>query len=248
MLYQFILGLLIALAGSLIAVFIDSPLPWMLGALVLTAITKMAGLQTSSHHRMRNAGQLIIGVGLGAYFTPVVLQEVGQYMGAIAAGAIFAVLLGFYGTWAISRFGKVDAKTAYFSSPIGGAAEMSVLAEHYGGRMDLVASAHSLRILTVVVTMSLAFRVLGLGEAVPAAPSVTVDQFKLLILLAGAAAVALLAAKLKLPNAWVMGPMLLSILLTSQEWSLSSVPQWMINFAQLAIGWALGDKFGPSFL
>ncbi len=55
MLYQFILGLFIALAGSLIAVFIDSPLPWMLAALVLTATSRMAGLQTSSHHRTSNA-------------------------------------------------------------------------------------------------------------------------------------------------------------------------------------------------
>lgn len=246
--HRFLLGLMMALAGSLIAVAVKAPLPWMLGALVLTALGKMSGIQSVSHPRFRNAGQLVIGVGLGAYFTPAVLQEVTQYLGAIGVGAVFAVMLGFYGTWAIKRFGQVDAKTAYFSSPIGGAAEMSVLAEHYGGRMDLVASAHSLRILTVVVFMSLTFRMMGLGEALPDASSVSVDSPKLILLLGAATAVALLAARFKLPNAWIMGPMLLSILLTSQEWTLSDLPQWMMNGAQLAIGWALGDKFGPSFI
>ena len=38
------LGFTIALAGALLAVWLGIPLPWLLGALLLTGLTRMAGV------------------------------------------------------------------------------------------------------------------------------------------------------------------------------------------------------------
>src|SRR5690606_41883439 len=48
-----------------------------------------------------------------------------------------------------------------FASAVGGASEMTGLAERYGARPDLVASAHGLRVLMVVVIIPFAFEALG---------------------------------------------------------------------------------------
>ncbi len=65
MFVRLLLGFAIALCGSLIAVALHTPLPWMLGALIATAATKIAAVQSRSRTELRYAGQWVIGVGLG---------------------------------------------------------------------------------------------------------------------------------------------------------------------------------------
>jgi len=69
----------------------------------------------------------------------------------------------------------------------------------------------------------------------------------MLILLVSTGVVGLLFQRLNLPNAWVLGPLLVTAMLTSQDVVLSHLPVTITNLGQLCIGWALGDKFGPDF-
>ena len=52
----------------------------------------------------------------------------------------------------------------------------------------------------------------------------------------------------RLPNAWVIGPLLAALLLTACGIHLSRLPEWMIRAGQLFIGIALGTRFSPAFL
>ena len=129
-------GLVLALAGALVAVWAHMPLPWMLGALLVTAATRIAGLRTACPRPARNAGQWVIGTSLGLYFTPQVVEHIGNNAGPIIAGMLFALGLSFIGTAILRRYTDADFKTAWFSSAIGGASEMANLAERYGARID----------------------------------------------------------------------------------------------------------------
>ena len=67
-----------------------------------------------------------------------------------AASGVF--LIGVAASAFLERAARVDHATAFFSSAIGGAAEMVNLAERHGALVDRVALAHSLRLLVVVTT------------------------------------------------------------------------------------------------
>ncbi|OVZ55119.1 hypothetical protein CDO44_23035 [Pigmentiphaga sp. NML080357] len=245
---RLLLGFSIALCGSLIAVSLHTPLPWMLGALVATAATKIAGVRSESRSALRCAGQWVIGVGLGLYFTPAVIEEIVRNLLPLVVGAVFAVVVGLGGAWFLRRAAGVEFSTAFFSSTIGGAAEMANLSDRYGGRVSLVASAHSLRILLVVVLVPLGFRlsgVTGIGLFAPATQ--VIDPAGLAILFALGGCGALLARRSQIPNAWVLGPMAVTIFLTSQDMALSAMPSFLLNGAQLLIGWSLGDRYTPDF-
>ena len=69
-----------------------------------------------------------------------------------------------------------------------------------------------------------------------------------LALIARTSCGALLLRRLQWPNAWVIGPLLVAIALTSNSVSLSALPQWMVNCGQLFIGLSLGTRFTPAFL
>ena len=249
MLVRIVSGLAIALAGAAVARQLHIPLPWMLGPLILTAITRVSGAQTECPRPLRNAGLWMIGTSLGLYFTPQVLGHIQANTVAIVAGMLFAILLAGFGTWFLRRLAGVDFRTAWFAAAIGGASEMSNLAERHGARVEQVASAHSLRVLMVVLIVPFAFQAWGVAGTDPTIPgprTVHGPGLALLVVLTCAGAFAF--GRLRTPNPWVLGPLAVAMALTSQGIELSALPEPVLKGGQLLIGWSLGDRYRPGFL
>jgi membrane AbrB-like protein len=126
---------------------------------------------------------------------------------------------------------------------------MTLLAEREHARTDLVASAHTLRVLIVTVTVPFAVKWIGwhgLDITPPHNYQFSVMGFFTLALLTGFGAVAMKI--LGRSNAWFIGSLIVSIALAINEVELSSVPSWLTNAAQIVIGISLGVRFRPEFI
>jgi hypothetical protein len=53
--------------------------------------------------------------------------------------------------------------------------------------------------------------------------------------------------KAGIPNAWLLGPLTLSLLLTVNGQSMSAIPQPLAVLAQVLLGCSLGARFNPGF-
>ena len=226
-----------------------TPIPWMLGPLFTIAFLRVAGIDIAAPPPARYAGQWIIGTSLGLYFTPFVVHEVAGLWYALAAGALFAIALGYVSGVALARLACLDLTTGIFASVPGGAAEMATLGERFGGRMDRIAAAQSLRILIVVAIVPGAITALGIHGVdvyVPGAKSFDAAGFAALMAatLAGSAVFQRFGA----PNAFVLGSLAVAIPLTALEVDLSSLPPAASNAGQWLLGCALGSRFQPDFL
>ncbi len=244
-----LLTLLIGFISAILCQWINTPLPWMIGPLFSTAAARMAGAELRCPVQVREAGQWAIGTALGLYFTPPVLRVLVSYSGFILAGVLFALLLGLVCGWILHKISGTDRTTAFFAMAVGGASEMATQGERHGAMVDRVAAAHSLRIMMVVGIIPFLFKFSGVqGEDVyvPGARVVHYGGLMLLVLLT--AACALLLKRRKLPNAWVIGPLLVTIALTSSSLNLSALPEWVVHFGQLFIGISLGTRFTREFL
>ena len=242
------IGFIASLIGAYLAQYLSVPLPWTLGPLLAVAALRLLNVPVSSASPLRNFGQWVIGLTLGLYFTPHVLSILAAHWFAMLAGLLLALLLAVYGTVLLLKLGHVDLKTAWFSSAIGGANEMAVLAERHGVRPDLVASAHTVRVILVVLAVPFAcqlFNVSGVDSTVFETKEFSVKGLILLGLLTVIGGY--IAHYLNIPNAWVLGPMFVAMLLTINQIHLSSVPPELSKIAQLCIGWSLGDRFRPGF-
>lgn len=230
-------------AGALFS-YLRAPVPWMTGPLLAMALGRFFGATLRSPRGARPAGQLIIGCALGLYFTPVVAREVFAHWYLLIIAALFAVLLAYASGWFLARSAGLDATTALFSSVPGGAAEMTVLAERFGAKLDRVVLAQSLRVMLVVIIVPFLFAFLGVHGTDPYQPArLEVDAAGLGILLAAAVAAAALLARLKLPNAWMLGPLAVAIAVTVAELRLTAMPAVLSNAAQVLLGCALGSGF-----
>jgi len=235
--------LLCAVTGTLFA-WLRTPLPWLLGPLLAMAACNFAGAALRSPPAGREAGQVVIGTALGLYFTPLVAREVAAYWPLLIVAALFAILLGVFGGWTLSRIAGTDRTTAFFASVPGGATEMTLQGEQLGARPDRVALAQSLRILMVVLLVPSALTysgVHGTDTYQPALVPLHWPALLLLLALAGAAGLAL--QRLRVPNAFMFGPLAVVIALTASAVEFSLLPTGLSSFAQVFLGCALGARF-----
>jgi membrane AbrB-like protein len=254
---QILATLALALAAALLCTWLRTPIPWMIGPLVAISVASVLGAPTRSWPVLRNAAQWVIGSALGLYFTPQVTRLVGSLWWAILLAIAWALLQGWgFGRWLHARHAQRiggDERgrwaTTYFSGAIGGASEMTLLAEREQGRSDLVAAAHTVRL--VIVTLVIPFALLysglhGLDGTVPGARAVHLPGLALLAVatLAGA----WLLDKTGRANPWFMGALLVSMGITMAGVELSALPNGASSVAQLLIGVSLGVRFQREFL
>jgi membrane AbrB-like protein len=222
--------------------------------MLATATASILRLRTESWTPLRNAGQCTIGAAVGLYFTPQVTALVASLWWAIALGIVWALVLGWlFGAWLhrmhAHRLPGLNRATTWFAGAIGGASEMTLLAERTYGRTDLVAAAHSMRLLivTVLIPFGMQFSGLhGLDLLVTGAREVHWGGLALLGL--AAVAGAWVMERLGRANPWFMGALVVAMGLTMASIELSAMPRVLSNAAQLAIGVSLGVRFTPAFV
>lgn len=221
----------------------------MIGPLLAMAAVKVFGAHVDAPPGGRQAGQLIIGCALGLYFTPVVISALADHAVAMLFAAVLAILLGYISGYSLFRISGVDKTTAFFASVPGGAAEMAVLSDRFGAATDKVALAQSLRILLVVVMIPAILVFSGAHGVDLYQPSPgQVSYSGLALLLSLCAIVGGILTIVNIPNAWMLGPLLVSIAVTVSETGLSAMPVPLSNFGQLLIGCALGARFEQGFI
>ena len=242
-------GLVLALSAGAICAWLRTPLPWMIGPLFALAVARLAGARVEALPGARYVGQWIIGSALGLYFTPTVVRQVVQFAPWMVLAGFVALATGFISGMVLARLAGVDRRTGFFASVPGGATEMSILAERFGARTDLVAVAQSLRIILVVSLIPFTYAWIGVHGADPylqGAPEFSWTGLVILMVLTAVGGAAL--HRFRFPNGWVVGALCVSLPLTAFEINFSTLPTWLSNAGQLLIGCALATRFERDFL
>jgi len=232
-------------AGGALCWALDLPLPWMLGAMLATLVAVLMGAGLKPPAGARALVTAVIGVMLGAAFSPDLLGDIAGWalslailLGYLAVAA--AVLVPFY-----IRVGRMDPITAFFSAMPGGMVEMMMLGEDMGGDGRRIVLTHAARIVITVAVIALVFR-WGLGLDVSGGAFAGGAPLRLwdvvLLALSGVAGV-WLGPRLKLPAPTLLGPMLVSAAVHLAGWTDGAPPGWLVAAAQVFLGTIMGCRF-----
>lgn len=243
----FLKTLAIGATGGWLFQTLGMPLPWMLGS--MTAVTGMALAQVrlGAPSAVRPPMVAVIGVLLGAGFRPDLIRQLPEWGASLLGLAAFTVVSGALCVIYLRRVAGYDPATAYFAGMPGGLVEMIEQAERIGADVRAVALSHAARILLIVFTMPF---IVGLIEGVSIAdrpgPGVPLGDapFSGVVWLVGCAlAGAWLGERLKLPAAYLLGPMLVSAAAHLSGLSDFEPPREIVQGAQLVLGAVLGCRF-----
>ncbi|NNG02874.1 MAG: AbrB family transcriptional regulator [Inquilinus sp.] len=240
-------ALALGTAGGAIFFALELPLPWMLGAMLSTSAAALMGAPIPVPTRLRSVMVVILGIMLGGAFEPSILDNIGRWMTSLAGLSVYIVVSIAAGISYLRWVARYDPVTAYFAATPGGFNEMIMIGGAMGGSERTIALSHSLRVTLVVFTIPFLFRLTAdLDQAAQAAATTVAAAGMAPVdwaLLTGCIVGAPIAARLNIPAAVLVGPMLLSAGLHLFGLTDARPPAAMIAAAQIIIGTSVGGRF-----
>ena len=205
--------LAIGTVGGAIFAWMNLPLAWMLGAMVATTAASLGGAKLYVPGPMRSIMVAIIGVLLGASFTPEIVEKAGEWPLTIGCLVLYlGFLIGILFLY-FHRIVGLDAPTAYFSATPGGLSEMVITGAAMGADDRTIALIHTARVLLVVLAVPLWFRYTTGVTTTPSAigPSIgAIGLTDIAVLTTCAIAGAAAGRLIRLPAYRLSGPLLAS--------------------------------------
>ncbi|WP_312410272.1 AbrB family transcriptional regulator [Shinella sp.] len=245
--WRIALTLALAAAGGWVFHRLHLPLPWMLGGMTVTMLAALSGVPLARTRPIRPPFAAILGVMLGSAFQPSAFTEIGTLLMLVGAITLTTILCGFAGYQYLRRVAGFDPITAYFAGMPAGLQEMALQGGLAGGDERRIALIHGTRIFLLVMVVPLAFAALFHVDSQSSrifqhsAADIAVADWLWLI---GAGAIGWwLAKRLGVPNAPVIGPLLLSAAIHLGGASAAAPPPGSIVLAQLILGSSLGSNF-----
>lgn len=244
---QFSLAIGIGLVGALIFLYLNAPLPWMLGAMTSSTVAALMGARISAPPVVRTPMVLIVGVMVGATFSPEIIQRFPEWWETIILLLVLSVVLGAVCTAYLLAFSEFNFPTAYFSAMPGGLIEMITLAEERRGEIRTVALAHSVRILVIVFSVPIIVRLIEHAEMGSGSPLrfsvVDMGPTDILWIFGTGTAGIIVGRLLRMPAAYLLGPLVASALVHAMGLSEFRIPVEFLSVAQLVIGTSVGCRF-----
>jgi membrane AbrB-like protein len=241
------LAIAIGIVGGGVFAALKLPLPWMLGAMVFVTVAAVFGTPVRLPYMFRQSMVVFIGVMLGSQFTPDLINRVGQWVvtisGLLVYGTVAVALVLYY----LKMVGNYDPVTAYFAAAPGGLNDMTLIGRDMGGDDRVIALTHASRVLLVVMTIPIMFRIFGGYESppgfLPRGPGFDLPLREWLALAGCALIGPFIARRLKLPAAFLLGPLALSASIHIAGWSNASPPGALVAAAQIVLGTGVGCRF-----
>lgn len=234
-------------AGGTLFHLLTIPLPWLLGAVTSTTIAAMTGKVRIAMPRRLRAGFLtVLGVLLGASFTPAIIERMHDWLWTVAGLAVWSLVAGAGAYFYLRRVARFDKVTAFFAATPGGLAEMVLVGGQLGANVPTLALCHAVRVMLVVLAVPIWFRLEGMitpqqTQAMVGLLDVAPTDYA--ILAACAIGGSFVGARLRLPAAGMLGPLLCSVAVHLAGYTESQPPYVLTAAAQIVLGAAIGQRF-----
>ncbi|WP_199489579.1 AbrB family transcriptional regulator [Pseudotabrizicola alkalilacus] len=236
--------LALALLGAGLFLLLGLPLPFLFGPMTACLLAALAGAPLKGLHTVSTLARTVLGVAVGASLTPEVVGRIPQMVGSVALVPVYVVIIGLVGVPFFRRLGY-DPVTAWYAAMPGGLQDMVAFGKEAGGDGRALALIHATRVLIIVTLAPLILTGLygssltgALGEPARELPVVEMT------LMAAAAVIGWKGAeRIGLFGASILGPMIVTAVLSLAGLIHSRPPAEAILTAQLFIGLGIGVQY-----
>ncbi len=239
--------LTVALSGFGVVAFeiLQLPLPFLLGPLAACLVGALAGAPLQDMGGLGRAMRAVLGVAVGASITPELAQRLPEMAYSVALVPLFVLAIWGVGYPFFRKVCGYDVPTAYYAAVPGGLQEMLLFGEEAGAKVRTLTLVHATRVLTIVTLAPLLITGIWdvpLTEA-PGAPVFEVPLLQLGLMVGSGLFGWWAAEKVRLFGAAILGPMIVSALLSLSGLLTFRPPAEAILAAQFIIGAGIGAAY-----
>ncbi len=235
----------IALVGVAVFHWAKIPLPWLLGPIAACLLGALLGLRLGGIKPLNDGMRTILGVAVGATLTPAVLASFPAMWPTLLLMPVTIVVIGVVGVPYFQRVWGYDFPTAYYSAMPGGLQDMLIFGEEAGGNPRTLSLIHATRVLVIVVALPFLLKGIWAADLTnpPGVPANTVPLHELALMVVCALVGWWAALKVGLFGASILGPLILTAIVTLAGFLHFRPPAEAIWAAQFFIGTTIGAKY-----
>ncbi len=257
---RLLLTVVIGLAGGLIFVAVHMPLPWLLGPMtaLLVGARFCKKIQLYWPSRLRGWGLIVVGYSSGSSISRGTLSQIAKDLPWMLFMTIAIIAVAALAAFIVSKLSEVDYPSTLVAGFPGGLTQLITLSEELDGvDCTVVTFFQVVRVILIVfcaplLVFSPLYSVGNTSDYTAAAVSAAMPMSELLpkIVLFTVISVlsAILAKKVKLPTAYMLGPILGVAVFNVAGIHGPSLSPILLDIAQFSIGAYLGLLLKPERL
>jgi len=235
----------VAGAGATLFILLGLPLPLLLGPMATCLIAALCGARMQDAGRLGAFMRTFLGVAVGSSVTPDTLGHLPDFALSLLFVPLFIAVIGAVG-YPLFRFAfGFNHPTAWYAAMPGGLQDMLVFGEEAGGDVRALSLIHATRVLVIVTAAPLIMTLywgIDLTQA-PGKPALDTDPVQIALMVFAGFAGWKIAERVGLFGASILGPMILTAILSLTGIITTRPPAEIIWAAQFFIGIAVGVKY-----
>ncbi|WP_341280598.1 AbrB family transcriptional regulator [Paenibacillus sp. FSL H8-0537] len=258
---RFLITLALALTGGFLFTLLQVPLSWLLGPMVFAFIGSRLlkeRLRPEWPSSIRDTALIMIGYSIGLSLTLDTLRQMGHQLPTMVLMTVLLLLFSGLIAVTFAKLSGLPLPTVLMGCIPGGLSQMVILAEDTKGiDITVVTFLQVSRLMMIIFCVPLlVFSPLfgGVHEAAKAMTDGSEGAYwaalfpGIVPLAIACVAAALLAKRIKMPSAYLLGPMIATAIIHGFGVDAPVLPSAMINAAQLMIGTYVGLLLRPESL
>ncbi|WP_244950988.1 AbrB family transcriptional regulator [Rummeliibacillus suwonensis] len=247
---------LVGLVGAILFKLIHIPVPYLLGPMIAILLAnRIFHFDMYWPKQIQSAGLIVIGYSLGIAFNEEVLKAMLLDIPMMLLVTTFLCAFSCLFAFLISKYGKIDYPTALTSSVPGGLTQIIAFAQDMKGvNLSTVTFFHTIRVIMIVILVPF---IVHLPFLQPSSKAKSTDMHTVLgtlswshflIYMVLCTIAALIGRKIKLPAAYLLGPLIITVLCNLTFIRASSMPPGLLNISQFVVGIHIGLLLHPESL
>ncbi len=235
----------IALVGVVVFLFFNVPLPFLFGPLFACLAAALMGVRLTAIAPLNDAMRTILGVAVGTTITVAFVQTLIGLWATLLLIPLMVVLIGLIGVPYFQRLWGYDWATSYYAAMPGGLQDMLIFGEEAGGNVRAMSLIHATRVLVIVFALPFLLQFIWNSDlSNPPGQAASILPISQMIIMAICGLLGWqIAKKLGMFGASILGPLILTAIVTLFGILEHRPPAEAVWMAQFFIGVSVGVKY-----
>ena len=242
---KFISVLIISFPTAIVAEYLNIPLAWFLGPMIITSIAALSGLRIIMPKIVLSFILIILGLHIGNYIDQNLFNQMINWIWTSLIMLIYIIICILIVAKYLQKFADYGEKASIFSAAPGALGPLMILAENEKTDLSQVATAHLIRLIIIITIIPLII-VNNTENDILLNDDfnyLAQNHLNLILLIVASIFFIFVFDKIRIPAALLSGTLFASGLLQITDIATYKLPNETVNFCLLILGSSVGCRF-----